>query len=431
MRACLATLGLFGLIAAAPATPDALRFPTATVIDLGATRLLSEIDADAAISGVQIFVAAGLDRESASNDGVAALVAECVLRTPIDGVAVRDALEARGGSVNYTVDGRSVHYYVEARSDRLAPLVSMFASALGAPDFSASTLAAAKASLSMRQTEFESNPLSVGIQMFRRSYYATGAGQAALGSSASVANLSSRDAAAFYRANYKRRATFSSVVGTTSPDLGVALEALANALPDGTVAAVPERAHAIPALPPRIVTHRDVPMPWIVVGFAAPSPNSRDFGAMLVLQSLLTSTFQTDTTTTTTLADRSIGAFYLYDSTPASMVVYVNGALVDPSGGLRDLLLVAHSLSIRSLNQASLAHFKAAARGQFLTDSLNVSDRAYLLGAFSSQGLGDDAINAALSALDATTAGDVQRVARSYLQRYIMAIVLPRQNPRD
>jgi len=429
MRGALAALALLCLMGAAPAPPPIARYPTALATDLGATKLVVESDADSAISGVQIFVAAGLDRESASNNGIAALVAECVIRTPVNGMPLRDAIAAAGGSLTYTVDGRSVHYYLEARSEHLAALVDPVAQALANPDFSVPTIAAGRASLIARQTEFESNPLSVGIQMFRRSYYATGAGQPALGNSATLAQLSSRDLGAFYRANYKRRAVLSSVVGSVTPELSDGLKRLAGGLADGPVAPVQERARPIPASAPRIVAHRDVSAPWVVVGFAAPAPSSRDFGAMLVLETLLSGAFERNSTTTLGFLERSIGAFYLYDSTPASLVVYVNGSQVDPSLALRELLLVSRSLSQRPLGADTLRHFKAAAQGQFLADSVNLSDRAYLLGAFSSQGLGDDSINSALDALQRTTAADVQRVAKAYLQRYIVALVLPRQTP--
>jgi predicted Zn-dependent peptidase len=59
---------------------------------------------------------------------------------------------------------------------------------------------------------------------------------------------------------------------------------------------------------------------------------------------------------------------------------------------------------------------------------VSLSDRSYLLGTFASQGLGTDSINAALAQLENTTAADVQRVAKKYLQRYIVALVLPRQS---
>jgi predicted Zn-dependent peptidase len=426
MRRTLAGIAFFALLGAAPAPPSATRYPTASATDLGATRLVIENDADSAVSGLQVFVAAGLDRESAANDGVAALVAECVVRTPVNGVPLRDAIAAAGGSLSYTVDGRSVHYYLEARSEHLAALVPLFGAALAAPDFSSPTIAASRASLAAREIEFESNPLSVGIAMFRRSYYATGAGQQSLGNSGTLASLSSRDVSAFYRANYRRRATFSSVVGAASPDLSSAINGIASGLADGPIAAVPEKARTIPVTAPRIVARRDVGAPWVVVGFAAPPPASRDFGAMLVLEALLSDAFERQATTTVGFLEKSVGAFYLYDSTPASLVVYVNGSQVDPSLALRELLLVSRSLSQRPLGPSTLAHFKTAARGQFLSDSVNVSDRAYLLGAFSSQGLGADSINAALAALERTNAADVQRVAKTYLQRYIVALVLPR-----
>jgi predicted Zn-dependent peptidase len=107
----------------------------------------------------------------------------------------------------------------------------------------------------------------------------------------------------------------------------------------------------------------------------------------------------------------------------------VNGSETEPSVALREVLVVSRSLSLKPLGTAALEHFKTAAEGRFLTDSVNLSDRSYLLGTFAAQGLGPDAINAALGALEKTTPADVERVAKKYLQRYIVALVLPRQTP--
>jgi predicted Zn-dependent peptidase len=82
---------------------------------------------------------------------------------------------------------------------------------------------------------------------------------------------------------------------------------------------------------------------------------------------------------------------------------------------------------LQPLQRGALQRFKAAAEGQFLTDSVSLSDRSYLLGTFAAQGLGNDSINAALEALEKTTPADVQRAARAYLQRYIVTLVLPRR----
>ncbi len=429
--ASLALVGLLAFSGAAPTPGPIARYPKAFATDLGVTKLVGESDLDAAVSGVQIFIGAGLDREAPGTSGIASLVAECLVRTNVAGTGgtLREAIAASGGSLTYTVDGRSVHYYLESRSERLANVVGLFTKALAAPDFSPTTIAAARAMLVARQTELEGNALSVGIAMFRRSYYTSGAGAPALGNPSTLAGLSSKDVSAFFASNYKRGAVSASAVGALAPTLGEALRTLVLALPDGSNPAVVSKTRVLPPEAPRIVAHRDVNAPWVVVGFAAPAPGSKDFGAMLVLQKLLAEAFERDSATTLGFIEKSIGAFYLYDASPASLVIYVNGSQVDPSLVLRQLLVVSRSLSLKPLGAAPLRHFKAAAEGQFLTDSVTLSDRSYLLGTFAAQGLGTDSINAALDALERTTAVDVQRVAKAYLQRYIVALVLPRQRP--
>ena len=429
--ASVALAGLLGLSGAAPIPGPSARYPKASATDLGVTQLVREVDADAALAGTQIFISAGLDREPVNANGVSALVAESLLRTPVasgngKNVPVRDAIAALGGNLTYTVDGRSVHFYIETRAERLAAAVDLFAKALATPDFSPATIAASRASLTTRISETEASALSVGIGMFRRSFYTTGAGNPALGNPSTLANLGGKDAAAFFAAYYRRGGLATSAVGAPVSALGDALKTLARALPAGPVAPVVSTAKTIPVQAPRIVAHRDIGAPWVVVGYAAPAPGSKDFGAMLVLEKLLAEAFERNSATTLGFIEKSVGAFYLYDTEPASLVVYVNGTQGDPSVSLRELLVVSKSLSLKPLAAEPLRHFKTAAEGQFVTDSVTLSDRSYLLGTFAAQGLGPDSINAALDALERTTSADVQRVAKTYLQRYIVALVLPR-----
>jgi len=428
LTVALASAALCSLGIAATGSAPVQRYPAASVSNFGATKLTSEDDADATVAGVQIFVAAGLDREAANESGVSALTAECIVRTSVGGVPLRDAVAAAGGSLTYTVDGRSVHYYIEGRSANLLALVGLFGRALDTPDFTPASLAVARRALSARIATAQNDAVLVGIEMFRRSYYLNNVGAPALGSASTLASLGSNDVTAFYRATYKRSAITASVAGRPTPGLGDSVRVLSDGLADGPVANADQQTKPIPLSPPRIIARRDVGAPWVVVGFAAPAPDSRDFGAMLVLESLLSDAFERSSTTTLGSVEKSIGATYLFDSSPASLVVYVNGALVDPSVALRELLVVSRSLSQKPIGPDSLQHFKTAAEGRFLSDSVNLSDRSYLLGTFASQGLGPDSINAALAALEGTKPADVQRVAKLYLQRYIVAFVLPRQN---
>ncbi len=432
VAACGAIVALLGAAPGPAPSEYPMHFPAASAALVGNMRFIGENDPGALIGGVQVFVAAGLDRESPSESGASALVADCILRTPVTTenrpakVPLRDAIAAVGASLTYTVDGRSVHYYLEARGTTLATAVGLFAQAIAAPDFSPATVAAARASVTARTHEAEGSALTVGIEMFRRSYYLGGTGMPALGSASTIASLDSRALERFYAATYRRSAIMASSAGNVGPEVATAVAALANGLPDMPVAAAMSKARAIPANAPRIIAHRDIGAPWVVVGFAAPAPNSSDFGAMLVLESLLSGAFERDSATTLGFVEKSVGAFYLYDSSPASLVFYVNGGQIEPSLALRELLLVSKTLAIKPLGAAALARYKTAAVGHFLTDSTSLSDRSYLLGSFASQDLGTDAMNAALAALQRTTAADVQRVSKRYLQRYIVALVLPR-----
>ncbi|MBC5799784.1 MAG: insulinase family protein [Candidatus Eremiobacteraeota bacterium] len=427
LAAVLAGAASSAAAAPAPAPGRTLRFPTPSAVEVGPTRLIGEADPGALLSGVAIFIAAGLDRVPAARSGIASLTAECIIRTPVDGVPLREAVTGRGGSVNYTVDGRSVRYFLEGRSAELPALVTLLGKALAAPDFSAATVAAARAGLGGKIDQADADPLAVGIQMFRQAYYAASAGMPALGTAAGLVQLGPPELGAFYAATYKRRAVTASAVGSAVPQLAAALRTLAAALPDGPVAAGSERANALSAQAPRIVAHRDIAAPWVVLGFAAPSPDSPDFGPMLVLESLVADAFNRNSATTLGDIEKGVGAVYLYDAKPAGLVVYVNGTITDPSLALREVLVVSRSLAAKPVTAAALSRLKSSARGQFLADADTLSSRAYLLGAFSAQGLGDDPINAALAGLERTTPADLQRVAKRYLQRYIVALVLPRE----
>jgi zinc protease len=420
--AALALAAVFALAGAAP------QFPTATSADLGSLKLQSETDAGASLSGVQVFFSAGLDRQSAAQSGVAALVAECLARTPVDGVALRDAIAARGGSLQYTIDPRSSRFYLEARSEDLPAMLALFARALATPDFSAATLGTARGALTARIKDIQGDARSVALEMFRRSYYVSGAGMPAFGTTTSLASLSGDDVAAFYRSQYRRGGVSASAVGSVTPAISAGLRALGDGLPAGTPVNVVTKARTIPENAPRIVAHRDIGAPMVVVGFAAPSPSDRDFGAMLVLQSLLANAFERTSATTLGAVQRSVGAAYLYDGSPASVVVYVNGGRVDPMLAVRELFIVSKTLATKPLNAASLRGFKTTAEGAFITDAVTLSDRSYFLGTLGAQGLGPDAINAALGSIERASAADVQRAAKKYLQRYIVALVLPRSS---
>jgi zinc protease len=403
-------------------------YPRAVFTDVGGVPFTVENDVGAALTGMQIFISAGLQRQASDESGVAALLAETIMRTH----GVRDAIAEQGGTLNYALEGRCVHYYLEARPQKIVSYLALFAQALAKPDFSVGNVGAARRTLIGRIGEGEANPLAVGIEMFKRSYYLNGAGLPATGSRASLERLDGDKVAAFYARTYKRGAVGISAAGFIAPELLAGVAAFARVLPEGHMEPL---SHAVKTLAAgngsRIIAQRDVGAPFLIMGFAAPSPADKNFGAMLLLESLLAQSFDRSEAVTPTLAQRTISAFYLYDSEPASFVVFVNGARVEPTLALREVSLVTEALAEKPIQNDSLARFKGAALGALLSDTLTLADRSYLIGTLRQEGLPADALNAVIAALNATTAGDVQRVAKEYLQKYIVAIVLPRTTQGD
>lgn len=415
--------------ARAAADTGPVGYPRTATTDIGPAKLFVQSDETAQLSGVQVFLGGSLARQNPTKNGLAALTAQAILLTPVGGVPAETAIAAAGGTVSFAVDASAVRYYVEGRTDRVPALLGTLTTALAHPAFGNATLNAARAELAARISDQEHNPLTVGLGMFLQSYYVGGAGLPAYGNEASLTTIDGGDVQRFYDATYRRGSAAVTAVGHVTPDIASAAGALVAALPEGTAAPVSIATNALPNNPRRIVTYRDVGVPWLVVGFAAPDPGDKDFATMLVVRALVANAFEQTSATTQPAIERGIGAVYQYASKPSTFAVFVNGGEIAPPLALRELLVVFRTLSTEPLKADGLALYKKTAAGEFVTDSLTMNDRSWLIGNFAMQGVGPDYANTVLDAIAHVSAADVKRVAAKYLQKYTVAIVLPRERP--
>jgi predicted Zn-dependent peptidase len=423
-----ALAGAVAACAALPALAAGEHFSPASIRDFGGVRGIGET-LDTPAGAVQISVAAGVARQSASQGGVASFLAECLTRTPVPyaggTLPLRDAVAQRGGTLSWSVDATATHYTIEAKADRLPELIGLLGRALAAPDISGQTIAAARLAQGARFKEVEDNPVLVGIELFRRQY-APATGGATIGAPSTLAGIGPGALRAFYAAAYRRDGAGVSAVGPMPADLGAALAQALDGLPAGALSPLHLQARPIPDGSRRLVTHRSIGSPLLVMGFAAPAPTDRDFGAMLVIQAVLADTFDQPHGTTLRFVERTVAPFYSYDTLPASLVLSVNGARVDPTMAMHEIAAVTRVLSEQKLKDPALGRFKSAATGSFVIDAMAPADRSTLLGQLAAAGLGDDPLNSVVAAIDRTTSADVQRAAKRYLQRTIVAIILPR-----
>lgn len=440
MSARAAVHALFALaIAALPLGARAAgetAVPSPAIQTVGGTTIVQQSDTRLPLVGVAVIVRAGLDRQTLKQSGLAALVAAAILHSPVARMAneapvpLDQAITANGGSVHVTVDPGDVRFYIEALSTDAPVVIDLFRRALAAPDFSPSTMRAARGALVSQIAESQQYALQVGIDMLNAaSSQQANAGMPALGTPASLAQLLPADASAFYRTYYRRGGSYVSAAGRLdSLDPG-ALRAIAEALPEGDTAPVNVRVAPLRGASREIVTHRDIASPWLIAQYDAPSVESRDFGPMLVLAAFvkrtLTDIAQVPGVVTESLASRAVGAVYTYDRSPARLVLYVNGGIGNPSRAFATALSVVNVLAATRL-EGSIDQFKAQAAGDFATSATTLETRAWLAAVFARDGTSPDYLDRALRAIAATTPEDVQRVARIYMGKPTIALVLPR-----
>lgn len=386
-------------------------------------------DPAAELIGTQLRIPAGLDRQTAAQNGLAALVAQAILQTPSEGVPLAEAIAGDGGSIVYDVDPRDVRFYLEGLPGSYEKMLARFQAALAHPDFSAPAIARARAALSERIARTQQLPLSVGLQMLNRTFYTdSNAGMPPLGLPQTLAGFGPADVRAFFSAHYLRGGAVLSAAGKLSAVAPGSLEALMGALGPGSSAPVKVALKQLPSNTRQLIARRNIPVPWLVAQYKAPDLQSRDFGPMLVLTSFLERTLAdvagVPTLSTQSSAARGVGATYNFDTQPANVVVYVDGG-GNPTQVFATALTIVNVLGHAKL-AGDLSDMKTFAIGRFLEQSVTLRDRAWLAGTFVGRRLGPDYTAQTIAAIEKTTASDLQRVAVRYLGFPNIALVLPR-----
>jgi predicted Zn-dependent peptidase len=421
---------LAGTLAIEPAR--AATVPPPLLVRHGAVTIVTQPDSSASLAGVVLFAPAGLDRQSLTQNGLAALTAESILRTPVaPSVALEDAIAARGGAISFEVDARDVRFYVEGTGATEPALLDLFERALAKPEFSARTLSEARERLDQRIAANQQVALKVGMEMLeRQSPGAPNVGMPEFGTPISLAQLVPSDLQNFYARAYRRDGDIISAAGALEGLPSGTLDRLAQTLQPGVSAPVVMKIPELRGASRQLVTHRNIAAPWLVAQYRAPALSSRDFGAMLVLSAFINRTLaevaDVPSLVSRSLTDRAIGTIYNFDAQPASMVVFVDGGLGDPSHTFGATLAVMHVIESTRV-QGSITPFKAAAAGRFIEDTTSIADRAWIAGVFAQQGGSGDYVSATLAAILAVTPTDLQRVARLYLGDPVFAVVLPRE----
>lgn len=406
----------------------------ATIDRSGPALVVEQRDTQAPLVGTVVVLVAGTDRQTLAQNGLAALTAETIVRTPaaIGGGApkpLEDTIAAHGGSLRFTIANDGVEFYVESLPEDAAATLAAFRAAISHPDTSGAVVNDARTHLVARVKAADKNPYELGVAMLDAAAEHGSYGTTPLGNAATLAARLPADVRSFYESFYVSHGAVVSAVGRTDVLPADTLRTLLARLPQRETApaknVVPELSGASRSL----VARRDIAAPWLLARYNAPSISSKDFGAMLVLTAFVQHTLadiaEVPGVVTPTAVSRSIGAVYGYDARGGTLTVYVNGSMGSPNRAFATALSLVNILSGTKM-QGNIDQFKASAYGDFVTGAASLESRATLAALFAQSGASSDFLSSAMQAIQSTQTADLQRVAKAYLSQPVIALVLPR-----
>ena len=430
-----AAMAAAALVGAAPpqsktGAPGMTFAPAAAVKLPNGVIIASQPASDLPLVAAEVFVPAGLVQQPARKAGIASVTASLVLDTPVEGsTTLSHAVAAAGGSIAFTLDPMDTRYYLECRDADFGRLLHDLRVALLRPD--TSQLAAKRAAAISGASALTSNPLETAYAMIRQvRYRGTGFALPDQGNAYMITSLTNSDINSFVASYARGSGTIVALEGAVTQPLVAAATQEFQGLPSGAPAAAPT---ANPVLRMhRIIAHRTVSAPWIAVAYEAPVQYSSDFATMLVIQALLGTggDVHTFNYSSNEIAPQDfIGAYYQYEASPGSMIVFLGGESENLDQSVRDLETGIARLRGPSLSKSLLAEAKKTALGDYYLSVTHLDDLAWLLGRSAASPEGVAFENNLAQRILSVSGADIQRVARRYLANETIAIVLPQQIP--
>jgi zinc protease len=427
LRHCSVLFAALLLLGAAPQPDTSAPFPAAARNALpNGVVIVSAPLAESPIAGAQVFVPAGLMQQPAGEAGIAALTASVVLRTPVEkGASLTDLAANAGGSATYTVDPESTRFYIESRAADLPRLVRDLARAIANPD--AAQLPVARAELVDQVSETAKSPVQVAYGMVRQvRYLGTGFAFPDGGRASTLSHLAAADVQRFAEKYRHGNGTVVAILGAVSDNNVAAIGSAFSAWPAGAGAPPPQPTAV--TRQSQVISHRNVESTWLALGYGAPSQFSKDFPAMLVIEALLGRGGDIHALSFGSggaAMDDFVGTFYQYEARPGTFVIFLNGDSTTITQAMSEMEQGIARLRGTNLPADLLLRAKHLAIGDYLMSDSTLSDATWLLGrsAMSPDGLSFE--SALPTRIAAVSAADVKRVAKQYLARETVAVVLP------
>ncbi|MHB8461485.1 MAG: insulinase family protein [Vulcanimicrobiaceae bacterium] len=393
---------------------------------LGAMPALQVLpDAASPIAVAAFSVPAGLDRQTDSENGLAAFTAYAILEENVsDGTSLLDAVMAQGGTISVNVTSRASLFTITALPDRFASVVALFARALQHPDFSPVTMAHTREALLAQFADAQDNGVLVAEQMID-GVQATANESAAtpLGLPATIVAIRASTVQKFFTVNYRRDgATIVATDGTTKAPIA----SLIDALEPGAPAKIKAEMRPLVGASRELQATREHASLAYVLSFSAPGPRDAAAPAAFVFaQMLQTSIAQLSglpDIPSRSLTDGAIDVTYDYLHVPSRYLVTIDGSLGNASQVVSVTMGLAKAFS--SLHfKGNVERFVAIARGRLLAGARTPTARVEMSAQFVADGLPIDQLAIFDRELGSVNAAMLEHAARGLRSAPTIAIV--------
>ena len=425
----IATLALLAVIV--PAIPSRAADVARERFDNGVTVIVRE-NPLAPVVALSLLVKSGVRWEQADVAGISNFVTAVMVKgtTKRGGAEIAEAIAALGGKITAAGDVD----YSEIRASALArfwrEMLELTAELALQPKLAPDEVDRERELILGRVQRRADNAPSRAFDEFFRALYAPHPyGLATLGTPESLKRIDAPAIVARYRMFWRPERMVLAVSGQVSaPEVIAEARRLFAAVPRGSAAPDP------PIAPPAVAVHRvqidqAAQQAQIVVGALAPPLDHPDHAAVKVLGSVLGGGM--GGRLFAELRDRrglayTASTFYEPTREPGALILYLGTAPENATAAEAALLAEIERVKTTLVSAEELRRAKGYLLGAYTLDRRTNARQAWYLAFYESVGVGLDYPERFRKAVEAVTAEDVRRVARTYLGTLTTVVLRPR-----
>ncbi len=395
-------------------------------------KLILRQDLSAGTVALQAFVGTGARAEPAELAGIAELTSRLLLRgtTTRSEEEIFTEIENLGAQLSQDILADMAHVTLVAPTETLERAVPIYLDVLLNPAFAPDEVERAKAEFIREIRAQADENFSVIYNNFQSALYGAHP-YGRVPTPESVSRITRDEIVQFYKRYYVPN-------NMTIVAVGAFDRALLEALLRAKFQELPKGAEELPLKPQpisrsltenkRIEATKRSNLSWLIVGYPAPPVASPDYPAMKLLNAILGGGMSSRLFSE--LRDKrglaySTGSFYPSRAEESHLVTYIIALPDNAETARQGIEEIIKDIQEHGVPQDELDRAKSYVMGNYRIDHETAERRAWYLGWYETLGVGYQMDAKYPELIQAVTSEEIQRVAREYLQYYVLSVLGP------